>query len=128
MGSIDPITAANLAYAYNVKIYTIGVGSKGRIQAGTDPYGRPIYVDNKLDEALLTEISEIGKGEYYRATNNQMLEQIFQRIDSYEKAEIKETRYKNTQDYYHYYLAWGIFCFLVWLALKNSFMVNALED
>lgn len=127
-GSIDPITAANLAYAYDVKIYTIGVGSNGRIKAGTDPYGRPIYVDNKLDETLLREIADIGKGEYYRATNNQMLAQIFQRIDKYEKAEIKETKYRNTQDFYQHYLVWAVLFYLIWLGTKSSFMTNALED
>ena len=127
-GSIDPVTAAKLAYAYNVKIYSIGVGSNGKVQAGTDPYGRPIYMENKLDETLLKEVAKIGNGEYYRATNNEVLEQIFKRIDEYEKAEIKESRYQNTQDYYHHYLIWSIVFFLIWLGLKSSFMTNALED
>jgi Ca-activated chloride channel family protein len=127
-GSIDPLTAAKLAYAYQVKIYSIGVGSDGRVQAGTDPYGRPIYVENQLDETLLREVAKIGQGAYYRATNNEVLEQVFDRIDAYEKAEIKETRFKSTEDFYQYFLAMSMAFWLGWMLLKSTFMANALED
>ncbi len=127
-GSIDPITAANLAYAYGIKIYTIGVGKEGRVPFGTDMFGRTRYIEQSIDEPLLREVAKIGGGEYFRATDNQALEEIFRRIDLYEKAEIKETRYKNTEDFYPVYLFFGLLLFLGWLFLKSSFMVNALED
>jgi Ca-activated chloride channel family protein len=56
------------------------------------------------------------------------LQQIFSQIDKYEKAEIKETRFKDTRDFYFIYLTWGLFFFLVWMLLKNTFMTSALED
>ncbi|KXX67725.1 VWA domain-containing protein [Flammeovirga sp. SJP92] len=127
-GSIDPKTAAELAYGYGVKVYAIGVGKEGRVPYGTDMFGRPRYIEQHLDETALREIAKIGKGKYFRATNNKALTAIFDQIDQYEKAEIKETRYKDTKDFYHIYLVWGIAFFLIWMALKSTFLTNALED
>jgi Ca-activated chloride channel homolog len=127
-GSIDPITAAELAFAYGCKIYAIGVGKEGKVPFGQDLFGRPRYVDNSMDETTLRKIAEIGEGQYFRATDNKALEEVFARINRYEKAEIKESRYRDTKDYYQVYLTWAILLFLVWLLLKNTFMMNALED
>ena len=127
-GSIDPIIAAKLATAYGCKIYTIGIGKEGKVPFGTDVFGRTQYVDNTMDETTLRKIAEIGEGKYFRAADNKALEDIFQRIDRYEKAEIKETRFKDTKDFYQIYLIWAIIVFLVWLSLKNTFITNALED
>lgn len=127
-GSIDPKTAAELAYGYGVKVYAIGVGKEGRVPYGTDMFGRPRYIEQHLDETALREIAKIGKGKYFRATNNKALTKIFDQIDQFEKAEIKETRYKDTKDYYQIYLVWGIVFFLIWMLLKSTFLTNALED
>jgi Ca-activated chloride channel homolog len=81
-----------------------------------------------MDETTLRKIAEIGEGQYFRATDNKALEEVFARINRYEKAEIKESRYRDTKDYYQVYLTWAILLFLVWLLLKNTFMMNALED
>ncbi|MCS6832197.1 MAG: VWA domain-containing protein [Flammeovirgaceae bacterium] len=127
-GSIDPITAANLAFAYGIKIYTIAVGKEGRVPFGTDIFGRPRYIDQSLDERQLREIAKIGKGEFFRATDNETLERIFNMIDKYEKAEIKENRYKDTKDFYPIYLTFATLFFLAWLLSKSTFLTNALED
>ena len=127
-GNIDPLTAARLAHAYDVKIYTIAVGRDGRVPFGKDFFGRPRYVENTLDETTLREIAEIGEGEFYRVSDNQALEQVFALIDAYEKAEIKETRYLDTTDFYHVYLTWAVFLFLSWMALKSTFVTNILQD
>ncbi|TAD99725.1 MAG: VWA domain-containing protein [Bacteroidetes bacterium] len=127
-GSIDPKTAADLAYAYGIKIYTIGIGKEGKVPFGTDLYGNTRYVENSMDETSLRQIADIGKGKYFRATNNQALEDIFKSIDQYEKAEIKENRFKDTKDFYQVYLMWSLIFFLIWLALKNTFIGNLMED
>jgi len=128
-GSIDPITAAKLAYAYDIKVYSIGVGSLENVQTGVNPLtGDPIYSPSRLDEALLKEIAQIGKGSYFRAQNNQALTSVFKEIDQLEKSEIQETRYKDVKDFYFQYLAFGILFFLIWLATKSTFMTNAMED
>ena len=127
-GNIDPITAAKLAHAYDIKIYTIAVGKEGSVPFGKDFFGRTRYVDNTLDESTLREIANIGEGEFYRVSDNEALQQVFGLIDQYEKAEIKETRFKDTTDFYPVYLKWAIAMFLLWLATKSTFLTNVLQD
>jgi Ca-activated chloride channel family protein len=127
-GNIDPITAAELAEAYGIKIYTIVVGKEGLVPFGKDFFGRQHMIENTIDETTMRKIAEIGGGEFFRAADNQALQQVFAKIDQYEKAEIKETRFKDTSDYYFIYLQWGIACFLLWLLLKSTFITNVLQD
>lgn len=127
-GNIDPITAAKLASAYDIKIYTIAIGQEGKVPMGTDFFGRTRYVENTLDETALREIAKIGSGIFYRVSDNAALEKVFDEIDRMEKAEIKETRYKDTIDYYYVYLRWAIVFFLIWLLLKSTFVTNVLSD
>lgn len=127
-GNIDPITSAELAAAYNIKIYTIVVGKEGMVPFGKDFFGRPNMVENTVDESTMRKIAEIGTGEFFRVTDNQALQQVFKKIDQYEKAEIKETRFKDTTDFYFIYLRWAIVLFLLWLLLKSTFLSNVLQD
>lgn len=127
-GNIDPETAAKLAYAHGIRIYSIAIGKEGRVPFGQDFFGRPRYVENTLDETTLREIAKIGEGKFYRVSNNQALAEVFAEIDQLEKAEIKETRYKDTTDYYVVYLKWAVVFFLLWLLTKSTFMANVLVD
>lgn len=127
-GNIDPITSAELAAAYDIRIYTIIVGKEGMVPFGKDYFGRPNMVENTIDETTMRKIAELGSGEFFRATDNEALKSVFARIDQYEKAEIKETRFKDTADYYHIYLQWALACFVVWLLLKSTFLTNVLQD
>lgn len=127
-GNIDPLTAAELADAYNIKIYSVAVGKEGRVPFGKDFFGQPNYIENTLDETTLRKIAKIGNGEFYRVSDNKALERVFALIDQYEKAEIKETRYKDTTDFYYIYLKWAAVFFLFWLILKSTFVSNILQD
>ena len=127
-GNIDPITATKLAQAYNIKIYTIGVGQDGRVPYGKDMFGNTQYVDNTMNESTLRQIAETANGKYNRASSANAFQQIFSRIDKYEKAEIKETRFKDTRDFYFIYLTWGMVFFVAWMFFKSTFLTNALED
>lgn len=127
-GNIDPITAAELATAYGIKIYTIVVGKEGLVPYGKDFFGRPNMVENTIDESTMRKMANIGGGEFFRATDNRALEQVFARINQYEKAEIKETRFKDTSDYYFVYVSWAVAFFLLWLLLKSTFISNILQD
>ncbi len=127
-GNIDPITSAELAAAYNIKIYTIVVGKEGMVPYGKDFFGRPQMVENTVDETTMRKIAELGAGEFFRVTDNEALKNVFKRIDQYEKAEIKENRFKDTSDFYFIYLKWAILLFLVGLLLKSSFLSNVLQD
>jgi Ca-activated chloride channel family protein len=127
-GNLDPITAAELARAYGIKMYTIAIGKEGKVPFGKDFFGNTRYVENSLDETTLREIASIGEGEFYRVSNKEALQEVFDLIDKYEKAEIKETRYKDTTDYYWVYLSWAIGFFLLWMILKSTFVSNVLTD
>jgi Ca-activated chloride channel family protein len=127
-GNIDPITAAELASAYGIKIYTIVVGKEGMVPYGKDFFGRPQMIENTIDETTMRKMADIGGGQFFRAADNKALEQVFSRIDKYEKAEIKETRFKDTSDYYVIYLHWAVAFFLLWLLLKSTFITNVLQD
>jgi len=127
-GNIDPITAAEISHAYDIKIYTIGIGKEGRVPTGVNVFGQTVYSENTLDETTLRKIADIGEGNFYRASDNKALEDVFKLIDKYEKAEIKENRFKDTTDYYPVYMKWAIFIFLVWIALKSTFVSNILKD
>jgi Ca-activated chloride channel family protein len=127
-GNIDPITAAELAAAYNIKIYTIIVGREGRVPMGKDFFGNTQYFENTVNETTMRKLAEIGGGEFFRATDQKALTTVFAKIDQYEKAEIKETRFKDTSDFYWIYLQWALTFFLGWLMLKSTFMSNVLQD
>lgn len=127
-GNIDPMTAAELAAAYNVKIYTIVVGKEGMVPFGKDYFGRQQMVENTVDETTMRKIAEVGNGEFFRVTDMEALARVFAKIDQYEKAEIKETRFKDTSDYYFVYLRWAMVLFLLWLAFKSTFLNNVLQD
>ncbi|PGH40204.1 MAG: hypothetical protein CRN43_04420 [Candidatus Nephrothrix sp. EaCA] len=127
-GNIDPITAAELASAYSVKIYSILVGKEGLVPMGKNMFGQPNMVENTVDESTMRKIAAIGSGEFFRVADNHALKNTFAKIDQYEKEEIKETRFKNSTDYYYVYLRWALCFWLLWLLMKSAFLTNALED
>lgn len=127
-GNIDPVTAAKLAAAYDITIYTIAIGREGKVPFGKDFFGRPNMVENTLDETTLRNIAQIGNGDFFRVTDNEALARVFDQIDQFEKTEIQETRYKDTEDYYRVYLTWAACLFLLWLLLKSTFITNVLQD
>lgn len=127
-GNIEPTVAAKLAQAYNIRIYTIGVGEDGQVPYDTNEKGEVTYVNTRLDETNLREIAQVANGQFFRATTANTLQQIFNKINLLEKSEIKELRFRNTKDYYDMYLKWAVVFLLLWLFLKNTFLTNALED
>ena len=127
-GNIDPKTASGIAKAYGIKIYSIAIGKNGKVPFGKDYFGRPRFVENSLDEKNLRDIAKTTEGKFYRASNNKSLENIFSEIDEFEKSEIKENRYKNTVDYYQYYLLWGIIFILLFIITKSTYLNNILKD
>lgn len=110
-GEIDPVTAADLAVSYDIKIYTIGAGTRG-----TAPYPvkDPIFGDRyqnvevDIDEEMLTQIANMTDGQYFRATDTEKLKEIYDQIDELEKTEIEEVIYTDYQDLYPHFLLPGI--------------------
>lgn len=100
MGSIDPLTAAELAKNYNIKLYTIGVGKIGMAPYPIQtPFGKQYQqLEAKIDEPFLTKVAEITGGKYYRSTNLESLKSIFNEIDQMEKTKIDISYYKQKKD------------------------------
>ena len=107
-GFIDPKIASELAVEYGIKVYTIGVGSNGMALSpmGILPNGQFQYgmAPVEIDEKLLQEIAATTDGKYFRATNNEKLEEIYEEIDSLEKTEIEEFRYTNYEERFRPFL------------------------
>ena len=103
-GFIDPKIATELAVEFGIKTYTIGLGSNGTALApvGILPNGKFKYGLTKveIDEVLLKEISQKTGGVYFRATDNQKLEEIYDEINKLEKTEIEEFKYYNYEEKY----------------------------
>ncbi|MDR8390152.1 VWA domain-containing protein [Aliifodinibius sp. S!AR15-10] len=114
-GEIDPVTAADLAVSYGIKIYTIGAGTRGTAPYPVqDPVFGTRYQNVKvdIDEEMLTRIANMTDGEYFRATNTERLQEIYERIDELEKTEIEEIIYTDYQDLYLRFLI-PAFCLLL---------------
>jgi Ca-activated chloride channel family protein len=95
-GQIDPITAAHMARTLGVKIYTIGAGTKGTAPYPVDEgiFGtRYVQIPVELDEETLTEVARITGGLYFRATDAERLEEIYQEISEMEKTRIESREY-----------------------------------
>ena len=122
-GFIDPQTASELAVEYGIKTYTIGLGTNGMalspiaIRNGVFQYGK---IQVEIDEKLLKEIAEVTGGKYFRATNNESLEEIYDEINKLEKTEIEEFKYYKYDEKFRplIFLA-GALLLLEWV-LRNS--------
>lgn len=118
-GSIDPETAAELAAEYGIRLYTIGVGSRGDVLYH-DEYGRPFHARADLDETLLTHMAEATDGgHYYRATDKNSLDNIFSQIDEIEKTRIDVTQYHQTKEEFKIFLLLALIALGVELLIKS---------
>jgi len=125
-GYIKPMTAAEIAKELDVKVYTIGVGTMGNAVAPISKRSDGRYVFGvsrvEIDEDLLTEISKLTGGRYFRATNEAGLEKIYEEIDRLEKTEIDVSVFKRYSEEFRKFLILGlIFLALEWL-LKNTIL------
>lgn len=103
-GYVQPMTAAEIAREYNVKVYTIGIGTRGKALAPTQRHnGKFIFgpVEVNIDEELLTEIAQMTGGRYYRAESAQKLDRIYGVIDKLEKTKIEVTTIRRYSEAFH---------------------------
>lgn len=111
-GSIDPMTAAEIARTFGIRVYTIGVGSMGYADYPVQtPFGmqyRKMQVE--IDEALLNQIAELTGGRYFRAVDNTSLQQVYGEIDKLEKSKI-ETREHSRRD--EVFMPWALAAALI---------------
>jgi Ca-activated chloride channel homolog len=122
-GSIDPLTAAEIARTFGIRVYTIGVGTRG-----TAPYpvrnvfGDQVYIQVPvdIDEAMLKQIAEMTKGEYFRATNNQKLKEIYAQIDKLEKTKIDVKKYARKHEEYRRFAIAALILVVLEIFLRNT--------
>ncbi|MBS1647996.1 MAG: VWA domain-containing protein [Bacteroidetes bacterium] len=101
-GEIAPLTAADIAKTFGVRVYTVGVGTKGKALTPISmlPNGQMEYdyVDVDIDENTMTKIAEETGGKYFRATDNESLRTVYKEIDRLEKSIISEKNYSNKEE------------------------------
>jgi len=99
-GNIDPLMSAEIAKTYGIRVYTIGVGSEGMAPYPVNtPFGKQYQnLENKIDEKLLSQMAETTGGEYFRATDNRSLKEIYGEIDKMEKSRIDVTEFRKKHE------------------------------
>lgn len=127
-GFIDPQTAAELAAEYGIKVYTVGIGTNGM---ALSPYalnadGSIIYrmqqVD--IDEPLMKKIAQVTKGRYFRATNNQKLQQIYDEINQMETTKIEEFKETEVDEKFRWWVLVAGVLLLLEFVLKHTLLRN----
>ncbi|MEE9430316.1 MAG: VWA domain-containing protein [Melioribacteraceae bacterium] len=123
-GEIDPITAAQIAKKFGIRIYTVGVGTEGEAPYPFQtPFGKRYQmVPVEIDEKVLSEVAQITEGEYFRATNNKKLEEIYNIIDTLEKTRVEVTSYRKAKELFYVWLAVGLFLILMELILTRTYL------
>lgn len=125
-GEIAPITAAEIAQTFGVRVYTIGVGTLGSAPYPVETvFGKQYQeVEVKIDEELLQNIAQLTGGAYFRATDNNKLKEIYQQIDQMEKTKIDVREYsKRSEEYLPFALLAALFL-LAEILLRNTVFRN----
>jgi len=125
-GFIEPQTAADLAIEYGIKTYTIGLGTNGNaltpISYNPDGSFRYGMRQVEIEEELLQDIAKVTGGRYFRATNNESLEEIYDEINKLEKTDIEEFKYYRYEEKFRpwIYIA-GLLLLLEWIIRNTIF-------
>lgn len=124
-GEVPPLTAAELAKTYGIRVYTIGVGSMGTAPYPVmTPYGVQLQqMPVEIDEDILKETAKITGGAYFRATNNTKLLDIYKQINQLEKTKVEVSAYNNFKEEYTLFALFAL-VFFVLEALSKLFIFN----
>jgi Ca-activated chloride channel family protein len=123
-GQVDPVTAAQVAQAFDIKIYTIGAGKHGTAMYPVEDqfFGKryvPIQVE--IDEKVLNQIANITNGKYFRATDTEKLKEIYKEIGELEKTQIEVKEYTRYEEMFVYFLALGLLALLGEVVLSHTY-------
>jgi len=125
-GTIEPTDAAQIAASMGVRVYTIGVGTRGKALMPVARYAngqyRYDYVDVDLDEPTLKQVAETTGGRYFRATDERKLREIYQEIDRLEKTRMKVTEYSQRHEEYLPFVLFGGVLLLLGSILDRSLL------
>ncbi len=124
VGSLDPISAAEIAKSYGIKVYTVGVGTNGmaNFPVAKDANGNIVFEPQKveIDEKLMQEIADVTNGKYFRATDNKKLGAIYDEIDRLEKSKITENRFMMFDEQFRPWLLMGLFLLALEMILSRT--------
>lgn len=121
-GDVPPSTAAQIARQKGIKVYTIGVGTNGTIQI-TDPYGfSTTTMETKIDEQSLKQIAAQTGGKFFRATDERMLRDVFQEIDSLEKTVLDVDRFTLTDENFMPWVMLALGLFSLYLLMRYTIL------
>lgn len=125
-GDIDPLTAAEIAQTFGIKVYTIGVGTIGKAPYPFEtPFGTQVQnVDVKIDEGVLKEIARMTGGRYFRATNTENLKSIYEEIDQLEKTKIEDYNYSKKNEELLFFLLIGFGLLILEQVLRYTLFRN----
>lgn len=123
-GDIAPITAAEIAKTFGIRVYAIGVGSHGTINMPVQtPFGvRYQQMESEFDEKTLKDIAEMTGGQYFRATNNAKLRSIYQEIDQLEKTKISVKEFSNKSESFFIFALFAFLLFFAEILLRNTWL------
>ncbi len=125
-GSVAPITAAEIAKAYGIRVYTIGLGTTGKALsfAGIYPDGSYAYeyMDVVIDEKTMTQIADMTGGKYFRATDNDKLKEVYKEIDRLEKTIFEEKNYTNKSEHFLPFAIMAAILLIAEFLLKNTIL------
>ena len=121
-GEIDPLTAAQIAQSYSVRIYTVGVGTRGEAPYPVQtPFGiRYQNMPVDVDEKTLQKIADMTDGQYFRATDNRTLKQIYDEIDQLEKTRIQVKAYRSYTELFYGWVGLGLVALMLELVLSGT--------
>jgi len=121
-GEVDPMSAAQIAKTFGIRIYTVGVGTRGEAPYPVQtPFGiRHQMVPVNIDENMLRKIATETGGKYFRATSTRALRNIYNQIDKLEKTKIEVTSYRNAKEMFGSWLSLGLIFFLLDVGLSRS--------
>lgn len=121
-GKVPPMTAAEAAKSLKVKVYTIGVGTRGQAPMPVNVFGQKRYqmVPVDIDEDTLTKIADLTGGKYYRADNAQTFRQIYDEIDRLEKTESEVKKYSQHRELFPWFVAVGLSLLLAEVLLSHT--------
>ena len=127
-GVIDPLIAAELAAEYGIKVYTVGIGTNGMALSpyALNPDGSIMYqmLQVEIDESLMKKIAQITHGRYFRATNNQTLQQIYDEINKLETSKIEEFKYTEVDEKFRLLVIIATILLLLEFLLKHTIFRN----
>lgn len=126
-GTISPLVAAEAARALGIKIYAIGIGSKGLVPYPfKDPYGRTVYqnIPIDMDEDILKKVAVVTGGKYYHATDTETLRKIYDDINRLEKSAIEHFGYREYSELFLYFLIPAIIILLLEVLLSNTIFMK----